>query len=98
LGLGIGTESNNYIYVANCVGFGDTAVTNQAQPKALVLKAYLGGISISTNATLLSTLCEAILEPTNNGATGNETFGVGFSADDFPVCPTGGSTGYRSIQ
>jgi len=98
LGVGFEVQSNNYIYAANCSGFGATAVTNQAQPRSLVLKAYLGGISVSTNATLLTTLCEGILEPTNSGATGNETFGAGFSVNNFPVCPVGGSTGYIAIQ
>jgi len=98
LGLGFSPQSENYIYAADCGGFTDANVTNQAQPRLPVLKAYLGGMSISSNATLLSTLCEALLPPANGGATGNETFGTGFSPTAFPICPTGGSTGYIAIQ
>jgi len=98
LGLGFSPQSENYIYAADCAGFTDANVTNQAQPKSPVLKSYLGGVSVSSNATLLSTLCEALLEPVNGGATGTETFGAGFSPTAFPICPTGGSTGYIAIQ
>jgi len=58
----------------------------------------LGGISISANGNLLSTIYEAILFPVNGGGTGVEVIGAGFSANAAPICPTGGTTGYISIR
>jgi type IV pilus assembly protein PilA len=93
LGLGFSINTKNYNYSVNGGGLGATSVTNQAIPIFQTLKAYLGGISISngvgfsTDATALSTLCEAVDSPTNGGASGLESFGAGFSANSPPVCP-----------
>jgi type IV pilus assembly protein PilA len=98
LGLGFGTDSPNYTFTIDGGGLNSTAVTNQAIPKTNVLKAYLGGISLSTDATLLSTICEANLSPVDGGPSGLEVFGAGFTANAAPVCPFGGTTGYTAIQ
>jgi type IV pilus assembly protein PilA len=98
LGLGFSTLTANYRYTADGGGIGSTSVTNQVQPNSPVLKAYLGGVSVSTSGNLLSTICEAALPPANNGGTGIETFGAGFTVNAAPDCPVGGTTGYISIR
>jgi len=86
--LGITDATPNYRYDIDCnVGGGINNVTNQAIPLSAT-RAYLGGISISTNADALVTLCEAILPAISGGATGNETFyPLSFSNNAAPVCP-----------
>lgn len=86
--LGIADSTPNYRYDIDCdLGGGLSTVANQAIPVSSV-KAYLGGISISTNADALVSLCEALLPPISGGATGNETFyPLGFSPNAAPVCP-----------
>lgn len=102
LSLGFNVTTTNYNYAINGGGLGATSVTNQAQPLSQVLRAYLGGISISTpslsanDATALSTLCEALLPPANLGGDGTEV--LVFNPNLSPVCPTGGTTGYIAIN
>ena len=86
--LGLPESTNNYEYAIDCgAGSGLFRVTNQAIPLSGT-KAYLGGISISTNADALLTLCEALLPIVSGGASGNETFEpLGFSTNAPPVCP-----------
>ncbi len=66
LGLGVATQTENYVYVLDGGGTGQSSVTNQAQqavPNA-PLKAYIGGVMIGTiaatsEATTLAVLCES---------------------------------------
>lgn len=64
LGLGVATQTENYDYKITGGGAASTSVTNQAQPRVNAIKAYIGGVSISTIAatsesTSLAVLCEA---------------------------------------
>jgi type IV pilus assembly protein PilA len=102
LSIGISPTTANYTYTISGGGLGATSVTNQAQPLSRVLKAYLGGVSISNapgitnDATALSALCEALLSPENFGGDGTEV--LVFSPSSVPACPTGGTTGYIAIN
>ncbi len=65
LGLGVATQTENYIYVLDGGGPGASSVTNQAQQAVAnaPLKAYIGGVMIGTiaatsEATTLAILCE----------------------------------------
>jgi len=102
LSLGFNPTTTNYTYVINGGGMGFTSVTNQAQPSPQVLRAYMGGISISNapgftnDTTALSTLCEAKLPPANLGGNGTEV--LVYNPNLAPACPTGGTTGYIAIN
>ena len=92
LGLGIAKTTDNYSYVINGGGTGSTAATNQAQPKALAaatVRAYIGGVSVSTpkdtgEATTLAVLCEGEKAPVSGGPKGTET--PTFSKTEAPKC------------
>jgi type IV pilus assembly protein PilA len=70
------------------------------------LKAYVGGVSVSTpkgstESTTLAALCESLLAPINSSATYVTTAGatyIGFSADAAPTCNTATGTGFAAIQ
>lgn len=94
LGLGVRTQTENYKYEA-AVG-GGTAVTNQAQLNvtSAAIKAYIGGVQVSTvgstsEATTLAILCEAKTAGASGGATGAQaaTFTASNTAAG-PSCPT----------
>lgn len=94
LGLGIATQTVNYIYAIKGGGPGSSGVTNQAQlvNQKAPLKAYIGGVGVATQtttneATTIAVLCEAQNPGVNNGPTGTEV--VNFSANGAPSCPTG---------
>lgn len=96
LGLGIATETQNYRYA---IVSGDStttatiAVTNQAQPQANAVKAYIGGVKVAnvtatSEATTLAVLCEAkSAKNATSAPTGTEaaTFSTSTSP---PTCPT----------
>ncbi len=102
LGLGINTQTVNYTYTIalgateapNTVAVGDPSgkVVNQAIPRSLSLKAYIGGVSVgsvaaTSEATTLAVLCEAqVAKGITNGAQGTEP--VDFDANGTPSCPT----------
>ncbi len=102
LGLGIKTETTNYIYAIDGGATergGATAgeVTNQAQPQQDALKAYIGAVSIgevkeTSETTSLAVLCEALKATgVTGGVDGKQsaTFGT-----DGPSCP---ATGYEEL-
>lgn len=96
LGLGVNTQTENYIY--SIAGGVSSTVTNQARPyrTKAPLKAYLGGVSLSSiaatsEATTLATLCEAdAAVGINDKLDGKQE--LTFSADKAPSCPTNYST------
>ncbi|MEO1378388.1 MAG: type IV pilin-like G/H family protein [Cyanobacteria bacterium J06635_10] len=90
LGIGIKTQSENYIYAIDGSG---SAVTNQARPvkEKAPIKAYVGGVMIGTikatsESTSLAILCEAdqalVADNSLNGEQ-KATF-----TGDSPTCPT----------
>ncbi|MDF5717612.1 MAG: type IV pilin-like G/H family protein [Rhizonema sp. NSF051] len=90
LGLGIATQTTNYVYAINGGGANTTAATNQAQlvlPKG-PLKAYIGGVMVGTTATseatTLAVLCEAASAGVNGGDAGSASAAFGTA----PTCPT----------
>ncbi|NJO61754.1 MAG: prepilin-type N-terminal cleavage/methylation domain-containing protein [Richelia sp. RM2_1_2] len=89
LGLGVATQTNNYIYK---LAGNASIVTNQSQPKVNAVKAYVGGVSLGTiaatsEATTLASLCEAKLaKGIPNAATGTEVTTLG-TAGNPPACP-----------
>lgn len=95
LGLGIVTQTENYLYTIN--GGDSTSVTNQAQPGTTSrLKAYIGGVQINTannpgETLVIAILCESSTSPIEGGADGTEA--ADFSGTE-PACP---ST-YRAVQ
>jgi len=104
LGLGIQTETANYKYEieggaieppADLQNPGASSfATNQAQPKSVVLRAYIGGVATGQiegtgEATTLAVLCEAIDPPQTDGAPVGEEE-VALTADNSgPKCPDG---------
>ncbi len=92
LGLGVATQTENYVYVLNGGGAGASSVTNQAQQAVAnaPLKAYIGGVMVGTvaatsEATTLAVLCEGDKALVAKGANGKDpaTF-----AGNAPSCPT----------
>ena len=91
LGLGIKVETENYKYAIKLKG--TTGATNQAQPKKNPLKAYIGGVALSSitatsEATTLAATCEAktvLKAGTVDGPKGEEE--AAFSATGEPSCP-----------
>ncbi len=91
LGLGIATQTVNYMYAIADGGAGKSMVTNQAQPvlASAPLKAYLGGVQVGTvaatsEATTLAVLCEAVNARVNSGDSG----GTAIPYATSPSCPT----------
>ena len=99
LGLGIETETANYLYTLAPQG---DAIRQQAQPAKdnapdprSSLKAYTGAVKIGTigtgagaEATTLASLCEANAAPVADGVVGTEDFtNVAAAEDGAPVCP-----------
>ncbi len=94
LGLGIKTETVNYVYaISGAAGAGIASitqasqVTNLGQAKPKVLKSYIGGVSASTvqatsEATTLAVLCES-------NAVDTKVVMTSFSAETGPFCPGG---------
>lgn len=75
LGLGVNTETTNYKYHIADGGSQSSTVTNQAEPKSQVIKAYVGGvkadqIQATKEATTLAVLCEADNAPVAQGSNG----------------------------
>ncbi len=100
MGLGIETETANYLYTISPQG--DAAVRQQAQPAkegvadaTSSLKAYTGAVKIGTigtaanaEATTLASLCEAEASRIAEGAAGTEDFtNVGAAEEGAPACP-----------
>ncbi|NJN31849.1 MAG: prepilin-type N-terminal cleavage/methylation domain-containing protein [Synechococcales cyanobacterium RM1_1_8] len=92
LGLGIASETTNYKY---SVSGGDTSVSNIASlvdGTEASIKAYVGGVSVSTTtatgeASTLAVLCEGNKAGINQGPLGAAT-DVTFSATNAPECAT----------
>ena len=100
LGLGIATQTVNYTYKivngateapTDPANPGDSSqVTNQAQPRAAALKAYIGGVNVgqiqdTSEATTLAILCEGkIASGLTGGAKGTEPAEYNTSG---PQCP-----------
>lgn len=115
LGLGVKTETENYKYYiqdggADDKGVGLTIVTNQAQRKnpTAPLKAYVGGVGVSTVAstsesTTIALLCEGIIAGNDvvNSADGNIKFAATEIKADGSIaqCPNkdAASKGYTSL-
>lgn len=102
LGLGVSTDTPNYSYaLVHATGGTGEGVTNQAIPKAVALKAYIGGVKIGQvagtgEATTLATLCEAE-DPSGSGPKGTETFtGLNTLDQNPPDCTTAGA--YEQLQ
>lgn len=99
LGLGVNTQTQNYKYEVDGGGSGSTSVTTQAKPQASAIKAYIGGVSLSTiagtsEATSLAILCEATVAKGQTGAPdGDQT--PTFVSTGSPTCP---STNYVPIK
>ncbi|MEH1803189.1 MAG: type IV pilin-like G/H family protein [Nostoc sp.] len=75
LGLGIATQTTNYIYKIDGGGSGATIATNQAKTvvDTAPLKSYVGGVGVAiqsgtSEATTLAILCEADKPRVNTGA------------------------------
>ena len=105
LGLGVATQTSNYIYAIKGGGPGASFVTNQAQQLVSAnspLKAYLGGVGVGTvagtgEATTLATLCEGVKAPINGGPDGSGV--VIANAADVPTCPgLNTAAGYSPIK
>jgi len=65
---------------------------------AAAVKAYIGGVNVSTpagstEATTLAVLCEANLAPVNTGSQGSSTVLMTFFTNAVPNCPGQGTTG-----
>jgi type IV pilus assembly protein PilA len=102
LGLGVATITTNYAYTITGGGTAGTEVTNRAitiAPGATTatasttpsVKAYIGGVSVSTvqntgEASTLAVLCQGASAPVNNGALGTEGGGIDFDPGAAPVC------------
>lgn len=93
LGLGISTQTANYVY--KIVSPANDKVTNQAQQAAdnAPLKAYIGGVKVGTmedtgEATTLAVLCEGNEALVAEGPDGTQE--VTYGGDDQPPsCPDG---------
>ena len=92
LGLGIKTQTTNYIFKISGGGKGKTLVTNQGQPQVDPIKAYIGGVELgeiaaTSEATTLTTLCEAkVAKALTGGQDGTQTTTAGAKGVG-PVCP-----------
>ena len=92
LGLGIKTLTTNYKFVIVGGGPNVKLVNNQAQPQPDPIKAYVGGVQLgeiaqTSEATTLTTLCEAkVAKGLTGGAQGTEVTTIGATGDG-PACP-----------
>ena len=92
LGLGVATQTTNYIYNIKGGGAGTTAVTNYADTVVATapLKTYIGGVNVgniqaTSEATTLAVLCEGT-KAMSNGGTPGSTGTVNFTANGAPTC------------
>jgi type IV pilus assembly protein PilA len=103
LGLGVATETSNYVYQINGVGL--NIVSNQAQQAGAnaaksPLKGYVGGVSATTQgatseATTLAVLCEGDKAPVATGGLQVTAASVTTFVDGkLPGCPAA-STGIK---
>ncbi|MBD2506992.1 type IV pilin-like G/H family protein [Nostoc muscorum FACHB-395] len=83
LGLGIATQTTNYIYGIAGGGAGATIVTNQAKTVVATapLKTYVGGVGVvvqsgTSEATTVAILCEADKARVNSGEDGTATLTI----------------------
>ncbi|AFY35670.1 type IV pilin-like G/H family protein [Calothrix sp. PCC 7507] len=91
LGLGVATQTTNYIYKISGGGTGTPSlVTNQASTvvSTAPLKTYVGGVSIATQsatseATTIAILCEADKARVNGGSDVADTT----AGANGPSCP-----------
>ncbi|MFQ4141754.1 type IV pilin-like G/H family protein [Chlorogloeopsis sp. ULAP02] len=91
LGLGIATQTTNYVYQIDGGGTNSSLVTNQASTVVnnAPLKSYVGGVSVATQsatseATTIAVLCEAVQARVNGGAD----VGAATAGANGPSCPT----------
>ncbi|MDZ7952162.1 type IV pilin-like G/H family protein [Nostoc sp. DedQUE09] len=91
LGLGVATQTTNYIYQIAGGGSGASFVTNQASTVVATapLKTYVGGVSVATQAatseaTTIAILCEADKARVNSGAD----VAAVTAGSTGPSCPT----------
>jgi prepilin-type N-terminal cleavage/methylation domain-containing protein len=92
LGLGVATQTSNYIYKIVGGGTGTTQVTNAADTVVALapLKTYVGGVNVgaiaaTSEATTLAVLCEGVKAMSNSGTQGSSAT-VTFSATAAPTC------------
>ncbi|MEH2062277.1 MAG: type IV pilin-like G/H family protein [Nostoc sp.] len=97
LGLGIATQTSNYIYKINGGGTANSSqVSNQASTvlAAAPLKTYMGNVGVTTQAstseaTTIALLCEASQARVNGGVDVDSTIGNSFnSTTNSPTCAT----------
>ncbi|MFN6465178.1 MAG: type IV pilin-like G/H family protein [Nostoc sp. DedVER02] len=97
LGLGIATQTSNYIYTILGGGTGNgSQVSNQAGTvlAAAPLKTYMGNVGVTTQAatseaTTIALLCEATQARVNGGAVPDATIANSFNAtSNTPTCPS----------
>ncbi|MBE8967721.1 type IV pilin-like G/H family protein [Nostocales cyanobacterium LEGE 12452] len=91
LGLGVATQTTNYVYQVAGGGNGASFVTNQASTVVATapLKTYVGGVSVATQAatseaTTIAILCEADKARVNGGAD----VAAVTAGSTGPSCPT----------
>ncbi|MFP5271380.1 type IV pilin-like G/H family protein [Coleofasciculus sp.] len=91
LGLGIATQTTNYVYKIKVGSAINKDVTNQAQQalEGAPLKAYVGGVQVGEvagtgEATTIALLCEANKAAVQNAALDGEQQ---VDLADNPVCP-----------
>ena len=110
LGLGVKTQTENYKYSIADGGTGKTIVTNQAQRVTPLapLKAYVGGVGVSTVAatsesTTVAVMCEGLIAGNDaaKSADGTDTFAATEIAADGSKaqCPNkdADTKGYTSL-
>jgi type IV pilus assembly protein PilA len=95
LGLGIATQTSNYIYTINGGGSNGSQVSNLAGTVLATapLKTYMGNVGVTTQAstseaTTIALLCEASKARVNGGAVADITITNNFNATtNSPTCP-----------
>ncbi|MBW4543241.1 MAG: type IV pilin-like G/H family protein [Symplocastrum torsivum CPER-KK1] len=102
LGLGVATQTTNYTYNIDggateapptvTVGDPSAQVTNQAQPRAASIKAYIGGVALgeiadTSEATTLAVLCEAKIASGIQGGVDGSQPATFDAAGGPPTCP-----------
>jgi len=95
LGLGIKTQTANYIYKSDNLSTSPPiGITNRGYPVAgqsAPIKAYIGGVNVATiqatsEATTLAVLCEAKQPPAVQGDLG-DTEAPAYNTETGPTCP-----------
>ncbi len=93
LGLGVATQTTNYIYQIEDGGSGNSVVSNQANTVSATapLKTYVGGVSVATQAatseaTTIAILCEADKARVNGGLAADASSKATATATG-PACP-----------